>query len=181
MVLVPPRSADHPPSPGAERRALAQAPGFRSPSRSRRARSSIICIRRSARSIAGVDRSASEPTRCPSRHGYEEPALVKEGLAILRSLYRVEAAATERAFTPEQRHALRQEQSRSILAESPPGSIGLDPKIYLRDALLRIGHESDVPKLTPLGWKKHFAEAVMKALRITGPSATNLPVNSQSA
>lgn len=102
-------------------------------------------------------------------------------MAILRSLYRVEAAATERAFTPEQRHALRQEQSRSILAESPPGSIGLDPKIYLRDALLRIGHESDVPKLTPLGWKKHFAEAVMKALRITGPSATNLPVNSQSA
>lgn len=191
----------------------------------------------------------------------EEPALVKEGLAILRSLYRVETAATDRGFTPEQRHALRKEQSRPILAEfsawldraaaeilpkgkladavryarnqwaalvtfledgrleidnnraerslrpfavgrknwlffqTPQGGataatlmslvrtakeIGLDPKIYLRDVLLRTGHETDVAKLTPHGWKKHFADEVMKAFRTAGQSATALSVNSRS-
>jgi transposase len=186
----------------------------------------------------------------------EEPALVKEGLAIIRSLYRVEAAATESGFTPEQRHALRQERSRPILSEFsawldraeleilPKGkladavryaknhwkafqtyledgrleidnnraerslrpfavgrknwlffqtqnggataailmslvqtakAIGLDPKIYLRDVLLRIGHETDVAKLTPHGWKKHFADDVMKAFRSSTPATVAIP------
>lgn len=39
-------------------------------------------------------------------------------------------------------------------------SIGLDPKTYLRDVLLRIARESDVTKLTPHGWKQHFAADV---------------------
>ena len=37
---------------------------------------------------------------------------------------------------------------------------GLDPKTYFRDVLLRIGEESDVTKLTPHGWKQHFAQEV---------------------
>ena len=186
----------------------------------------------------------------------EEPVLVKEGLSILRSLYRVEAVATERELSPQQRHALRQEQSRPILeqlaawldrAESqvlpkgklaeairyarnqwaalntflddgrleidnnraeralrpfavgrknwlffqtPQGGataailmslvrtakeIGLDPRLYLRDVLLRIGHESDVAKLTPHGWKQHFAVDVMKAFR--GSAAPVVPTS----
>lgn len=39
-------------------------------------------------------------------------------------------------------------------------AIGLDPKTYLRDVLLRIARESDVTRLTPHGWKQHFATEV---------------------
>ncbi|HEX6812796.1 MAG TPA: IS66 family transposase [Planctomycetota bacterium] len=39
-------------------------------------------------------------------------------------------------------------------------AIGLDPRTYLRDVLLRIGNESDVTKLTPHAWKQHFAQDV---------------------
>ena len=39
-------------------------------------------------------------------------------------------------------------------------AIGVDPKTYLRDVLERIAKESDVTKLTPHGWKEHFAAAV---------------------
>lgn len=39
-------------------------------------------------------------------------------------------------------------------------AIGLDPKTYLRDVLLRIAREPDVTKLTPHGWKQHFAAEV---------------------
>ena len=39
-------------------------------------------------------------------------------------------------------------------------AIGLDPRTYFRDVLLRIGSESDVAKLTPHGWKQHFAQDV---------------------
>jgi transposase len=39
-------------------------------------------------------------------------------------------------------------------------SIGIEPKVYLRDVLLRIGQERDVTKLTPHGWKQHFAKDV---------------------
>jgi len=39
-------------------------------------------------------------------------------------------------------------------------AIGIDPKTYFRDVLLRIGSESDVAKLTPHGWKQHFAHGV---------------------
>jgi transposase len=37
---------------------------------------------------------------------------------------------------------------------------GVDPKVYFRDVLLRIDEESDVTKLTPHGWKQHFAKDV---------------------
>ena len=37
---------------------------------------------------------------------------------------------------------------------------GLNPAHYLRDVLLRIGTETDVKKLTPAGWKRHFAAQV---------------------
>jgi hypothetical protein len=30
-------------------------------------------------------------------------------------------------------------------------AVGLDPRTYLRDVLLRIAHEQDVSKLTPQG------------------------------
>lgn len=33
---------------------------------------------------------------------------------------------------------------------------GIDPKVYLRDVLLRIARETDVAKLTPHGWRDHF-------------------------
>ena len=39
-------------------------------------------------------------------------------------------------------------------------AIGLNPKAYLKDVLLRISSESDVAKLTPHGWKEHYAEEV---------------------
>ncbi len=38
--------------------------------------------------------------------------------------------------------------------------IGTDPKVYFRDVLLRIGTCGDVQKLTPHGWKEHFAAQV---------------------
>ncbi|MBL8839922.1 MAG: transposase [Planctomycetes bacterium] len=42
--------------------------------------------------------------------------------------------------------------------------IGIVPQFYLRDVLLRIGRESDVTKLTPHGWKIHFAGQVEQEL-----------------
>lgn len=39
-------------------------------------------------------------------------------------------------------------------------ALGLEPRTYIRDLLLRIAHEPDVTKLTPRGWKQHFAEQV---------------------
>ena len=39
-------------------------------------------------------------------------------------------------------------------------AIGLDPRTYFRDVLLRIGNETDVTKLTPHGWKPHSAQDV---------------------
>ncbi|MCC7014842.1 MAG: IS66 family transposase [Planctomycetes bacterium] len=38
--------------------------------------------------------------------------------------------------------------------------IGINPRDYLRDVLLRIGVETDVAKLTPHGWKQHFETEV---------------------
>ncbi|MEZ6038834.1 MAG: IS66 family transposase [Planctomycetota bacterium] len=37
---------------------------------------------------------------------------------------------------------------------------GINPQDYFRDVLLRIGSETDVAKLTPHGWKQHFAQEV---------------------
>ncbi len=39
-------------------------------------------------------------------------------------------------------------------------AIGINPREYLRDVLLRIGTETDIAKLTPHGWKKHFQAEV---------------------
>ena len=39
-------------------------------------------------------------------------------------------------------------------------AVGIDPKTYFRDVLLRIGSETDVTNLTPHGWKQHFAAEV---------------------
>lgn len=39
-------------------------------------------------------------------------------------------------------------------------AIGLDPRVYLRDVILRIAHETDVAKLTPHGWREHFQAEV---------------------
>ena len=39
-------------------------------------------------------------------------------------------------------------------------AIGIDPKTYVRDVLERIAKESEVTKLTPHGWKQHFASDV---------------------
>jgi hypothetical protein len=39
-------------------------------------------------------------------------------------------------------------------------AIGLNPQTYLRDVFLRIARESDAAKLTPHGWKQHFAADV---------------------
>lgn len=39
-------------------------------------------------------------------------------------------------------------------------AVGIDPKTYFRDVLLRVGEERDVTKLTPHGWKQHFAQDV---------------------
>jgi transposase len=41
-------------------------------------------------------------------------------------------------------------------------AIGLVPHLYLRDVLLRLAACSDVTKLTPHGWKQHFAEQVAR-------------------
>ena len=39
-------------------------------------------------------------------------------------------------------------------------AIDIDPHAYFRDLLVRIAHEPDVTKLTPHGWKEHFADKV---------------------
>ena len=39
-------------------------------------------------------------------------------------------------------------------------SIGVDPRVYLRDVMLRIARETDVAKLTPHGWREHFQAEV---------------------
>ena len=39
-------------------------------------------------------------------------------------------------------------------------AIGLDPRVYLRDVMLRVAHETDVAKLTPHGWREHFQAEV---------------------
>ena len=39
-------------------------------------------------------------------------------------------------------------------------AVGIDPRLYLRDVLERVGYESDVAKLTPRGWKAHHAPEV---------------------
>jgi transposase len=36
-------------------------------------------------------------------------------------------------------------------------AVGVDPRVYLRDVLLRIARESDVATLTPYGWKERWA------------------------
>jgi hypothetical protein len=38
-------------------------------------------------------------------------------------------------------------------------AIGVDPRTYFRDVLVRIAHEPDVSKLTPHGWKQRFARS----------------------
>jgi transposase len=45
-------------------------------------------------------------------------------------------------------------------------AIGLNPQIYLRDIQSRLAHETDVRKLTPHGWKEHFAEQVEYERRV---------------
>jgi len=42
-------------------------------------------------------------------------------------------------------------------------AIGIDPRVYLRDVMLRIARESDVAKLTPHGWREHFQAEVAAA------------------
>jgi hypothetical protein len=58
-------------------------------------------------------------------------------------------------------------------------AVGIDPKVYLRDVLLRINFESDLDKLTPHGWKQHFAEQVIKdhrgAIRVLLPDSSTDP------
>ncbi len=39
-------------------------------------------------------------------------------------------------------------------------AIGVDPRTYLRDVMLRIAHEKDPAKLTPHGWREHFQKEV---------------------
>jgi transposase len=39
-------------------------------------------------------------------------------------------------------------------------AIGVDPRMYVRDVLLRIAHENDVTTLTPTGWKQRWAPEV---------------------
>ena len=39
-------------------------------------------------------------------------------------------------------------------------AVGIDARAYLRDVLVRIGHESDIAKLTPHGWKLAFQDQV---------------------
>lgn len=43
--------------------------------------------------------------------------------------------------------------------------IGLVPQVYFRDVLLRLARCSDVSKLTPHGWKEHFAQQVERDRR----------------
>lgn len=44
-------------------------------------------------------------------------------------------------------------------------AIGLVPQVYFRDVLLRLAKCSDVSKLTPHGWKDHFAQQVQRDRR----------------
>jgi len=44
-------------------------------------------------------------------------------------------------------------------------AIGVDPRTYLRDVMLRIARESDVAKLTPHGWREHFQAEVEEERR----------------
>jgi len=44
-------------------------------------------------------------------------------------------------------------------------AIGIDPRIYLRDVMLRIGRESDAAKLAPHGWREHFQVEVEEERR----------------
>ncbi|MEQ1633227.1 MAG: transposase domain-containing protein [Planctomycetota bacterium] len=39
-------------------------------------------------------------------------------------------------------------------------AIGIDPRTYFRDVLVRIGTETDVAKMTPHGRKQRFAQDV---------------------
>ncbi len=39
-------------------------------------------------------------------------------------------------------------------------ALGIDPRLYLRDVMLRIARETDVSKLTPHGWRDHFQAEV---------------------
>ncbi|HWH41394.1 MAG TPA: transposase [Usitatibacter sp.] len=54
-------------------------------------------------------------------------------------------------------------------------AIGVDPRTYVRDVLERIAKESDVEKLTPHGWQKHFAAevAAQRDTLLTKLAATN--------
>ena len=45
-------------------------------------------------------------------------------------------------------------------------AIGINPQTYLRDIQSRLAHETDVRKLTPHGWKEHFAEQVEYERRV---------------
>src|SRR5882672_998440 len=49
----------------------------------------------------------------------------------------------------------------------------VDPRTYLRDVLLRVGSETDIAKLTPHGWKKHF-EAEVGARKQRSPPRRHL-------
>lgn len=40
-------------------------------------------------------------------------------------------------------------------------AVGIDPRTYLRDVLLRIETESDVASLTPHGWKERWEPVVL--------------------
>ena len=40
--------------------------------------------------------------------------------------------------------------------------LGIEPRVYLWDVMQRISTETDVGKLTPTGWKMHFAEEATK-------------------
>jgi transposase len=54
--------------------------------------------------------------------------------------------------------------------------IGISPREYLRDVLLRIGTETDVAKLTPHGWKQHFqAEVRQRQQRVLDRLVTTQP------
>ena len=41
-------------------------------------------------------------------------------------------------------------------------AIGVDPRVYLRDVLTRIAVETDVAKLSPRGWKQHYAGGALR-------------------
>jgi hypothetical protein len=49
--------------------------------------------------------------------------------------------------------------------------IGLVPQVYFRDVSLRLAKCSDVSKLTPHGWKEHFAQQVQRDRRDSSAGA----------